>query len=233
MRRIRVFILISGVIALVLWRVLSQASEFRLVDTGKERLCLPVDQKGMFSTPPLFTRVIKDGDTPGGNASFLVTFEPERVGSRIPEYATNDSGEPAFLHARITNVGGEDAMDAALRGGPFAEGLQLRGDYIYAEKFPQRDAWRVSQLPFPDVLTWTVYTVKPSVDRDIPANIEDYFLGQCIVQTREQRQCYQVTQVDGYHVRFELNEVNLFLKDKLRAFLSDQFLAWRENCQGS
>lgn len=49
MRRIRVFILISGVIALVLWRVLSQASEFRLVDTGKERLCLPVDQKGMFT----------------------------------------------------------------------------------------------------------------------------------------------------------------------------------------
>lgn len=40
MRRIRVFIIISGVIALVLWRVLSQSSEFRLVDTGKERLGL-------------------------------------------------------------------------------------------------------------------------------------------------------------------------------------------------
>ena len=233
MDRFRKIILPTALIALLLWRISPQASEFRHINTGKDLFCLPVEQSGMFDTPPLFQRLIKGGDVPADNSSFLVTFEPEQVGSRVSEYAIDDSGMPAFLHARITNVGDTEALQAALRSGPFVEGLLLKGDYTHVEKFATHNAWRVSQLPFPDILSWSVYIVEPSANQKIPDSIEDYLLGQCITQTRGSRQCYQVTQVDGYHVRFELNEVNLFMKDKLRAFLANQFQMWRENCKGS
>ncbi len=232
MRRLRKITFVTVVLAAVLWRLSPQASEFREIDTGKDLLCLPGEQKGLFSTPPVFERLIKGGDVPASDSSFLVTFDPEQVGSVVPEYAIEDSGQRASLHAKITNVGGQEALTASLRGGLFAEGLQLRGNYIYMEKFAEQKAYRVSQLPFPDVLSWNVYTVKPSADRKIPDSVEDYHLGQCIVQTGGRRQCYQVTHVDGYHVRFELNEKNLFLKEELRTFLSGQLQTWRENCRG-
>lgn len=230
MGRFRKMLLFVVVLAAVLWRLSPQAGEFRQIDTGKDLLCLPGGQKGLFSTPPAFDRLIKGSDAPATGRSFLVTFEPEQVRSAVPEYAPEDSGVPAFLYAKITNVGNREALDASLGGGPYAEGFQLRGEYVHVEPVHGHAAYRVSPDPFPDVLVWNVYSIKPSADQTIPDSIEDYHLGQCIIQTRGQRQCYQVTQVDGYRVRFELNEVNLFLKDELRTFLSSQLQTWRENC---
>lgn len=231
MRRFRKVILFTAVIALVLWRVLPQASEFRQIDTGKEPLCLPLEQKGMFSTPPLFKRLIKGGDVPASNSSFLVTFEPEQVARSVPSYVTEESGMPAKLHARIAYLG-EDGLKDSLRGGPFSAGFQLKADHIHVQKVDGQEAYRVSQDPFPEVLLWNVYSLKPEADRPVPENLENYHLGHCVVFTPGNTKCTMDTRVEGYRVTFDANEPNIFLKDQLNDFLADQFQSWRTGCNG-
>ena len=211
------------------WWMELQASDFHDIDTGYERFCLPTHLSILDHTPSVFTRLIKEGDVEPSNGEFMVSFEPEQIARSIPSYITEEAGMPALMHVDITYLGEERAQDS-LRGGPFSEGLRLEEDYTHVQKIPGRNAYRVSQLPFPDILLWDVYSLKPEADRPIPASRENYHLGACIFYTAGNSKCTVDTSVEGYRVSLQTNEPNIFLKDELKGFLADQFASWRANC---
>lgn len=212
--------------AVGLWQ---KVPPYREINTGHELLCLPMSLDGLFSTPPLFSQLFGNADVTDPS-SFLVTFDPEIAAAGIEGYQIAPDS-PAFLHATFTYVG-EDQLQFELRSGPFSEGLRLEEGEVYVQAVDGKDAWRVSDMPWPDILTWNVYKVRPARNQPLPQSAEGYHLGLCVRYQDGNTSCSIDTGMDGYVVKIDTTEPNIFIKANIKAFLVDQLAEWRQNCRG-
>ncbi|WP_020407478.1 hypothetical protein [Hahella ganghwensis] len=164
--------------------------------------------------------------------SFMATFDSGTVSSQLSEYETEDAGYESFLFAKFTYVS-QDKLNALLSPGSYVDILKLQGEFAGAHVSynEDRESYRVSTEAPPEQLFWELLSIEPGQSASVPERLADFHLGSCSLFGGNSSSCNTSVSVAGYHVKIDTTEQNLYLKEALVTFLSEQLDSWEANCQ--
>ena len=236
----KMIIIILSVLSLTMFSCIA-LTDNKQVTLGNNTFCIPKKYDILDQTlGPVIN--IPGADTGSYGGSFQLSVDAPEVKESIAEYSTRHGSLYAAL---IVNVRQEGPSERPLSNDFYAEVLQLtRGlthDYEHAyvhydEKHKFYNVNFLGESP-PPFRMWQVLKMKPHKKAIIPENLNDYHVAFCsgigaVVGIDEiGTTCDYSLKIDGYLVRLHTTGNNLHLKEKITAFVKNQLVLWRENCE--
>jgi len=241
--QMKMIIIILSVLSLAMFSCIA-LTDNKQVTLGKNTFCIPkkyniLDQ----TTGPVIN--IPGADTGSYGGSFQLSVDAPEVKESIAEYSTRHGSLYAALIVNVRQASAEQ-LERRLNNNRYAEVLQLtRGvanDYEHAyvhydekHQFYHVNSWGESPPPF---ILWEVLKIKPHKKAIIPGNLNDYHVASCSglggidgYHDEVGTSCDYSLKIDGYLVRLHTTGNNLHLKEKITAFVKNQLVLWRENCE--
>ncbi len=200
------------------------------VTLGQRTFCVP-DTLEVIESSNSESNPVANSDKSLGQ-SFMVTIDARTVAKDIPEYQLQDNGYEAVLFAKFTYVG-ENRLKALAGPENYLDMLRLTGEYERASvSYDEKNgAYRVSTETEPNPLFWSLLTRKPGKGSPLPEKLEDFYLGSCSVFGGNSTSCSTTQSIEGYHVKLDTTEQNLFLTAKINKYLSGKLQEWESNCR--
>jgi len=214
----------------IVFNACSLTSPETKITLGQRTFCVP-DKLEVIKSSDSGSNTIANSDQPLGS-SFMVTIDAKTVANSIPEYQLQDNGYDAVLFAKFTYVD-EHRLKALVAPENHLDMLQLTGQYAQATvNYEEKNGtYRISTETEPNPLFWSLLTLKPSKDTPLPEKLEGFYLGSCSVFGGTSTSCSTTQNIEGYHVKLDTTEQNLFLAEKLNKFLSGKLQEWESNCR--